>query len=131
MIAAMHSLDSSTVSIERCVFIVQIFENTLSCNEEIIWELCFFFPVELRSEAVGGGASNHRAKERKAYGLAAGSYRKPPWCNWVEVDDYEKAASGSNVHTGTGEGLHRQQLTQQAGFSSRVGSDALPLTPSP
>jgi len=35
--------------------------------------------------------------------------------NWVEVDEYGKAASGSNVHTGTGEDLRRQQLTQQPG----------------
>src|SRR6266481_449527 len=35
--------------------------------------------------------------------------------NWVEVDEYGKAASDSNIHTGTGEDLRRQQLTQSPG----------------
>jgi hypothetical protein len=35
--------------------------------------------------------------------------------NWVEVDEYGEAASGSNIHTGTGEDLRRQQLTQPPG----------------
>src|SRR5215468_6423264 len=32
--------------------------------------------------------------------------------SWVEVDEYGKAASGSNIDTATGEDLRRQQLTQ-------------------
>ena len=35
--------------------------------------------------------------------------------NWVEVDEYGKAASDSNINTGTGDDLRRQQLTQQWG----------------
>ena len=35
--------------------------------------------------------------------------------NWVEVDEYGKAAYDLNVHTGTGEDLRRQQLTQPPG----------------
>ena len=35
--------------------------------------------------------------------------------NWVEVDQYGKAASDSNIHAATGDDLRRQQLTQQPG----------------
>jgi hypothetical protein len=35
--------------------------------------------------------------------------------NWVEVDEYGKAASDSAIHTATGDDLRRQQLTQQPG----------------
>ncbi len=46
--------------------------------------------------------------------------------NWVEVDEYGKAASGSNVHTGTGEDLRRQQLTQQPGSVPGLGPTPFP-----
>lgn len=51
--------------------------------------------------------------------------------NWVEVDEYGKAASGSNIDTGTGDDLRRQQLTQTARFTSRPGTDPSPLKSSP
>ena len=35
--------------------------------------------------------------------------------NWVEVDEYGTAASGSNIHAASGDDLRRQQLTQQPG----------------
>lgn len=41
--------------------------------------------------------------------------------NWVEVDEYGKAASVSNIVTGTGEDLRRQQLTQPPGSVAGLG----------
>ena len=41
--------------------------------------------------------------------------------NWVEVDEYGKAAFGSNIDTGTGEDLRRQQLTQPPGSVPGLG----------
>ena len=41
--------------------------------------------------------------------------------NWVEVDEYGKAASGSNIDTNSGEDLRRQQLTQQWGSVPGLG----------
>lgn len=41
--------------------------------------------------------------------------------NWVEVDEYGEAAFGSNIHTGTGEDLRRQQLTQPPGSVPGLG----------
>ena len=35
--------------------------------------------------------------------------------NWVEVDEYGKAASGSAIDTGTGDDLRRRQLSPQWG----------------
>ena len=46
--------------------------------------------------------------------------------NWVEVDEYGKAASGSNVDTGAGEDLRRQQLTQQPGSVPGLGPTPIP-----
>ena len=46
--------------------------------------------------------------------------------NWVEVDEYGKAASDSNIHTGTGEDLRRQQLTQQQGSLPGAGPTPFP-----
>ena len=46
--------------------------------------------------------------------------------NWVEVDEYGKAASGSNVDTGAGEDLRRQQLTQQPGSVPGLGPTPFP-----
>jgi len=46
--------------------------------------------------------------------------------NWVEVDEYGKAASDSNIHTGTGEDLRRQQLTQQQGSLPGAGPPPFP-----
>jgi hypothetical protein len=46
--------------------------------------------------------------------------------NWVEVDEYGKAASGSNVHTGTGEDLRRQQMTQAPGSLPGQGPTPFP-----
>jgi hypothetical protein len=40
---------------------------------------------------------------------------------WVEVDEYGKAASVSNIDTGTGEDLRRQQLTQPPGSVPGLG----------
>lgn len=41
--------------------------------------------------------------------------------NWVEVDEYGKAASGYNVDTNSGEDLRRQQLTQPWGSVPGLG----------
>ncbi|MGC1322497.1 MAG: carboxypeptidase-like regulatory domain-containing protein [Candidatus Udaeobacter sp.] len=46
--------------------------------------------------------------------------------NWVEVDEYGKAASDSNIHTGTGEDLRRQQLTQPTGSLPGAGPTPFP-----
>jgi Carboxypeptidase regulatory-like domain len=46
--------------------------------------------------------------------------------NWVEVDEYGKAASDSNIHTGTGDDLRRQQLTQQPGRLPGEGPTPFP-----
>ena len=47
--------------------------------------------------------------------------------NWVEVDEYGKAASGSNVHTGTGEDLRRQQMTQPPGSLPGLNGGPTPI----
>jgi len=46
--------------------------------------------------------------------------------NWVEVDEYGKAASDANIHTGTGEDLRRQQLTQPPGSAPGGGPTPFP-----
>ena len=46
--------------------------------------------------------------------------------NWVEVDEYGTAASDSNIHTGTGDDLRRQQLTQQPGRLPGEGPTPFP-----
>jgi hypothetical protein len=46
--------------------------------------------------------------------------------NWVEVDEYGKAASDSNIVTGTGEDLRRQQLTQPPGSVPGLGPTPFP-----
>jgi hypothetical protein len=45
---------------------------------------------------------------------------------WVEVDEYGKAASDSNVHTGTGDDLRRQQLSGQPGSLPGEGPTPIP-----
>jgi len=45
--------------------------------------------------------------------------------NWVEVDEYGKAASDSNIDTGTGDDLRRQQLSGQP--SSLPGEGPTPI----
>jgi hypothetical protein len=46
---------------------------------------------------------------------------------WVEVDEYGKAASGSNIYTGTGEDLRRQQLTQPPGSLPGLNGGPTPI----
>src|SRR5437764_1822573 len=51
--------------------------------------------------------------------------------NWVEVDEYGKAASDSNVNAATGDDLRRQQLTQSPGhfqgWDRRLSLDAFAI----
>ena len=46
--------------------------------------------------------------------------------NWVEVDEYGKAASDSNIHAASGDDLRRQQLTQQPGSLPIQGPTPFP-----
>jgi hypothetical protein len=46
--------------------------------------------------------------------------------NSVEVDEYGKAASDSNIHTATGEDLRRQQLTHSPGSVPGLGPTPVP-----
>jgi hypothetical protein len=46
--------------------------------------------------------------------------------NWVEVDEHGQAASDSNILTGTGDDLRRQQLTQQPGSLPGQGPTPFP-----
>ena len=46
--------------------------------------------------------------------------------NWVEVDEYGKAASDSNVNAATGDDLRRQQLTQSPGSLPGLGPTPIP-----
>ena len=46
--------------------------------------------------------------------------------NWVEVDEYGKAASDSNVNAATGDDLRRQQLTQPPGSLPGIGPTPIP-----
>src|SRR5437867_3460454 len=46
--------------------------------------------------------------------------------HWVEVDEYGTAASDSNVYTGAGEDLRRQQLTQSPGSVPGLGPTPIP-----
>ena len=46
--------------------------------------------------------------------------------NWVEVDDYGKAASGSNIYTDGGDDLRRQQLLLSPGSVPGLGPTPFP-----